>query len=361
MNNLTCNQHKTDSIIDKKESYQNRISIIIPARSVDFLLQECITEIRKLYSFVKIIVILDEIDEQKIQVFDHNILVLKSLNLNMSAKRNQAVDIAETEYLAFIDSDAYPCNNWIENAIDFLDKNSNYSVVTGNQILPPDDNFEKQCLRFVRFCRLFTYPKWCKVIDINASEQDVKEFMTSNLIIKKSVYQSSGAMDESMYLAEDNEFSDRLTNLGYKIRFIPNVRVFHHETTLVPFLNKVFSQSFNYSKDFIIKKGKFKLKEYLIIFAPLIYVLVALVCLLSGIIFDFEEFLYILLFCASIVISLFIFYGIRLAIKMKSQHFKAFLYFLYVFVLFCIVYLIGTFLGLLKISSIDIRKHYKHY
>ena len=115
------------------------------------MLEECISETRKLYEDVKIILILDEINEEKAKKFDKNIIFQKSEQLNMSAKRNQGVKIANTDYIGFIDSDAYPNQNWIENAIDFLQNNQDYSAVTGNQFLPPNDDVQKQCLRQIRF------------------------------------------------------------------------------------------------------------------------------------------------------------------------------------------------------------------
>lgn len=88
-----------------------QISIIIPSRNIDFLLEHSIEKIRQLYPNVKIILVLDDDSKKHIYSNDKNISVIKSDNYNMSAKRNAGVDLANTEYIAFIDSDAYPKEN----------------------------------------------------------------------------------------------------------------------------------------------------------------------------------------------------------------------------------------------------------
>lgn len=340
-------------------NFQNKITLIIPSRSVDFLLFESVSEIRKLYPFVKIIVILDEIDEKKNRDFDENVTILKSENLNMSAKRNQGVRLAQTEYLGFIDSDAYPCENWIESAVDFLDKNLDYSAVTGNQLLPENDNFEKQCLRLIRFCKLFTYSKWCKVIDLNVKEQDCYEFMTSNLIMRKSVYDKLGGMDETLYLAEDNEFADRMVKNNYKIRFVPKIRVFHHECSSLPFLKKVFSMSLYYAKEFSTRTGKKSINEYLSIFFPLLAFIFFIFVLLTGVFLN--ENILILLLLPFAVLLLFVFYAVKLANKINCNKILAFFYIYFIFIMFCVFFLFGLICGLFNFSCFDARNTYKHY
>ena len=47
--------------------------------------------------------------------------IFKSVGkINMSQKRNIAVSIANNKYIAFLDSDCYPSDNWLINAINAL-------------------------------------------------------------------------------------------------------------------------------------------------------------------------------------------------------------------------------------------------
>ena len=224
----------------KNKNFEQSVSIIIPSRNADYLLKECIEKIRELYNEVHIVLVLDEIGENSLGGGEKNITVLKSTNPNMSAKRNQGVYSCKTEYIAFLDSDAYPCRNQLETGVAFLEENQSYSAVTGCQYNPPSDKFEQICLRLVRFSPLFTHKEWLSVTDRNVHPYDCEVLMTSNVIMRRFDYIKINGMNENIYLAEDSEFSWRLIKNGYRIRFIPQVSVFHHECTLYPFLRKVY-------------------------------------------------------------------------------------------------------------------------
>ena len=50
---------------------------------------------------------------------------------NMSAKRNIGANLADTKYLAFLDSDAYPNKDWFSNAKVLLENDSSLGIITG--------------------------------------------------------------------------------------------------------------------------------------------------------------------------------------------------------------------------------------
>lgn len=336
---------------------QNRLTIIIPARNIDEFLEETIQKTRNLYNSVRIIVVLDEIDYDKKQKFDFNVTFLKSENHNMSAKRNQGVKAAETEFVGFIDSDSYPKDNWIENGLSYLDKHKDYAAVTGNQYLPPNDSFQSQCLVLVRYSRFFTYSRWFKIIDTTVPEQDCEEFMTSNVIMRKSVYEHFNGMDEDVYLAEDVEFSKRIIYNGYKIRFIPNVSVFHHERVLLPFMQKIFCLGYYYSHEFMCKKQQKLKQHYPLIFFPLIALIAICVYIILGFYFSFNIFL-IFIFHFSILLLL-LYQSFVQAQKLKTNKLKGLLFIFFAFILYCIFWISGTIAGVLKLPFINVKELYK--
>ncbi|MCR5261730.1 MAG: glycosyltransferase [Candidatus Gastranaerophilales bacterium] len=337
----------------------NNTTIIIPTRTIDFLLKECISKIRELYETVKIIVIVDEFSEDETSVFDSSITFLKSENRNMSAKRNLGVKYADTDYVAFIDSDAYPNKNWIEAGTEFLSKNADYVAVTGNQLIPQDDDFEKQCLRQIKYSRLFTYEKWCKIINLDASEQDCFEFTTSSLIMRREDYLKHNGMKENIYLTEDNEFSSRLVAKSGKIRFLPQMRVFHHESSYLPFMKKIFSISFYYTT---VKEKHISaetLSEKIRIFFPLISVIIVILLFLISIALHLNLLINLIIpFAVFVVFSA---EAIRISAKIKQNRIKSYFMLMYLFVSFCIFYLLGQTAGLLHFKGIKAENLYRHY
>ena len=50
------------------------------------------------------------------------------------------MDVCKSKYLAFIDSDAYPGNNWIESTFKFL-KKKNIGIIAGPQVDPLNQTY----------------------------------------------------------------------------------------------------------------------------------------------------------------------------------------------------------------------------
>lgn len=341
---------------------QDIVSIIIPARKIDYLLENSIAEIRKQYPLIKIYLILDTISADDYKKTDKSIYLLKAEKYTMSAKRNQAVKVASSKYAALIDSDAYPDSNWLETGINFLEEHAEYSAVTGCQLNNPNDSFYQKCLRLLRFSPLFSHKEWQKIIDFDTEDTDCEEFMTSNVIINRDTYLALNGMNEDIYLAEDNEFSSRMNQSGYKIRFISKMRVFHRESETIPFLLKFLSISKYYAKCFVtkqnLKSNSKTFSQFLPFIAGILYLIlfgvqvfwVKLPILCS-----------ILLFLPILVFVLLLWNSCTIARKLKNNYFKGVVFLFFVSILFCFVWVLGTALGLINLKYLDETKYYKHY
>lgn len=342
--------------IINKHNFQNIISIIIPSRQFDYLLEKSINEIRFLYKDVHIIVVLDEIVYTK--ELDKNITVLKSINTNISAKRNLGAKYSDKKYIAFIDSDAYPKKGWLENAVDFMEKNDDYDAVTGCQFNAPDDTFEQKCLRLIHYSQLICHKEFVEIIDKNAKIHDCEVFSSANVILRRDIYLKLQGMDENLYLAEDNEFSNRFSQNNHKIKFIPEVSVYHREGQLYSFLKKGYAMSYYYS-NILIKGHKIKsVKQTMAQLFPLIGVLFYI--LLCFIFYIKKINFYLLLILPFMIFCLLIKESYALSAKLQEQRLKGFIFILMTFCLFSCVWVTGTFLGLINFPT-DVKKYYKHY
>lgn len=337
------------------KNIEKLVSIIIPSRNIDYLLELCISKIRELYKHVQVILVLDEINKE---IKDNNIKILKSDNPNMSAKRNLGVKNTDTKYIAFIDSDAYPNVCWLENGINFLEKNENYFATTGCQLSPPDDNFEQQCLRSIRYNQLFTHKEWCVINDTETEEQDCSIFTTANVIIKKESYDKLGGMNENIFLAEDNEFANRSRKSGLKTRFIPTSSIFHRECTLYPYFRKLFTACYYYANNAI--KGKLikPLKETIQQILPLFGIIIFFTL---WFVFQFLRIsTYPLLILPLLIATLILKESINESKRFKTQKYKAILMIFFYACIYCLTVLIGTLFGLLNVPIKGIRSNYKH-
>ena len=93
-----------------------KCSIIIPALNINNDVLKCINEcLAQEKVKVKIFLITNKRVNYKFK--SKKIICLFFGDITMSKKRNLAVKMSKDDYIAFIDSDAYPTKKWIINGI----------------------------------------------------------------------------------------------------------------------------------------------------------------------------------------------------------------------------------------------------
>ena len=148
-----------------------------------------------------------------------------------ASKRNWALKKAKGDIVAFIDNDAYPSMDWLNNALPYLNLD-NVVAVCGAGILPADAPFLEQASDLVYRMLPFSY----RVIP--KKERIVKEFPTFNLIVKKKYVDLVGEF-KSYLTGEDSLFCWELNKYG-KIIYSPYVIVYHNRRPLFkPFIDQI--------------------------------------------------------------------------------------------------------------------------
>ena len=210
------------------ESTNSLATVIIPCREINVLTNCCIKECLDRIPGVYIIVIPDKISHEI--AYSDQVYILPSGRCNISAKRNLAAKEATTEFLAFIDSDAYPHEDWLRNAVSFLQVNCTVGAVGGPCISPPNEPLKQRivgnALKSPLVSGPFVYRRRA------ALARDCKQLSSCNLVVRCQIYLAVGGMNECLYVGEDQEFCCRLVRRGIQIRYSPDVVVFHRNRTL---------------------------------------------------------------------------------------------------------------------------------
>ena len=122
-----------------------QISIIVPCIKNSELLNKSIAEYLKVKNLKKIFIVIENINEN-LKILNEKVEYIKvDKNSNMSFKRNLAARKADTEYLAFYDSDSYPKNpNILELAIKIFEKDKNIYALGGPDISPENQTLFKR-------------------------------------------------------------------------------------------------------------------------------------------------------------------------------------------------------------------------
>jgi len=156
-------------------------------------------------------------------------------------KRDFASKLANGRYLVFIDDDAYPDENWLnELRLGFSDRS--VVAVGGPGITPLEDSFLEKVSGKVYesyFCSGLAQNRF-----VRKREMFVTDWPAYNLAIRKEIFDQIGGFNVKYYGGEDTFLCMKLINLG-KIKYLPNAFVFHHRR---PVFLSLFKQIYNIGK-----------------------------------------------------------------------------------------------------------------
>jgi GT2 family glycosyltransferase len=209
----------------------SKVTIIIPCCNIDYFVDLCVKECLRRLPGVRIIVVSND-GVTKESKYPKNVSLFFLKESNMSFKRNRGVEQADREFIAFIDSDAYPHLDWLKNAVTLLQQNKNIGAV-GGVMMPfsPNGSLERRAvgnaLKSFLISGLDTYRRRI------ASDRYSKKLASCNLVMKRKSYLSLGGMNEELYIGEDRELCHRIVKKGKKLLYASNVIVFHKSPTLL--------------------------------------------------------------------------------------------------------------------------------
>lgn len=129
-----------------------------------------------------------------------------------AGKRNWAMRQAKGDVFAFIDSDAYPSDRWLETALYWLES---FPAVCGPGVLPPDAPPLERVSDVVY--QMLPYPE--RVVPL--SRRTLREYPTFNLVVRRDV-----ATDFEDYLTGEDSLFCR--NIEAGVFYHPDILVYHN-------------------------------------------------------------------------------------------------------------------------------------
>lgn len=208
------------------------VAVVVPSIGVNDLLVRCLGECARLFPGVELVAVVD--DDEGAARLEGMARVILSRDPSIAAKRNLGVASTSSRYLAFIDSDAYPAPGWLCNAVRLLDGDAALAAAGGPNVSPPDQPAWEAAVGLAH--RSVLVDGWWRFRkDRFARARDVSVLPSCNLIVRRSDYEALGGMNEDLFTAEDTDLCARLGRSGRRIRFSPEVVVFHKDRGLWAF------------------------------------------------------------------------------------------------------------------------------
>ena len=201
-------------------------AIIVPAIDVNPLVTRCLAECRATCPGAEIILLLDIAPpDGGAACGDARVIVTGPVTI--SAKRNIGAAETDRTFLAFIDSDAYPAEGWLANAIRELQADPDLGICGGPNVSPPDARGSERYVGLAQRSALVTgHLNFRKQI---APARYCDDLPSCNMVMRRADYLALGGMDERLYIYEDKDLCRRVTEAGKKILFTPDVLVYHRD------------------------------------------------------------------------------------------------------------------------------------
>ncbi len=201
-----------------------RISIIIPCKEIDALTVGCINGCLQLeYDNFEVIVLPDH-DSDSIK----GIKIIPTGEVSPGKKRNIGIKNSSGEFLAFIDSDAYPRKDWLKNAIKYF-SDTEVAAVGGPGVTPEEDSILQKAGGYV----LSSFMVGGLANRYSTGKPLVSDDIHScNFIARKSILEEIGGWDEKYWPGEDTLVCLGIKRLRKKMIESPDVVVYHHRRSL---------------------------------------------------------------------------------------------------------------------------------
>ena len=177
---------------------------------------------------------------------DNRFRVLPSGKVSIPVKRNFCVKniLPETEWIAFMDDDAYPPPSWLADLKSCLGQDAKIKILGGPNLPPVHVSWKEKAVGLVTesYLGLGSKAKWHQPLK---KVQEVSEVPSSNLVVHRSCFQKpESAFDETFSIGEDVEWCQRMRKkFGESIWMFPQPYVYHHTR---PLFRPAFLQFFRY-------------------------------------------------------------------------------------------------------------------
>jgi len=267
-----------------------KISIIIVSWNVRRELLECLRSIeenRPFHSF-EIIIIDNASTDGTVDAIKRDFpevkLIINTENRGFAVANNQGVEKAQGEYILFLNPDTIVHPHSLDGLIKFMDDNKDVGAC-GPKLLNRDGTPQRSVRRFpsfrgalhrhtaFRFLGIFNgqYRKWA-MKDLNYNRQiDVDQVMGAALMIRKSLIEQIGPMDEGFFMYyEEVDLCYRIKQAGWRITYVPEVEITHlggRSTGQIPAGKRIMAMT-SLIRFFKKHRGKFATGVFVCIFKP---------------------------------------------------------------------------------------------
>jgi GT2 family glycosyltransferase len=162
-------------------------------------------------------------------------LIENKENVGFSKANNQAVELANGEYVCILNPDTAVAEDTFLKVLSYAESVKDLGAL-GVHLMDGTGSFLPESKRnvpkpMVSFMKLLGVGKGYYALQVSESDQGVVDVLVGAFIlVKKNIYLEIGGFDEDYFMyGEDIDFSYKITKKGYKNHYLGSVKVLHYK------------------------------------------------------------------------------------------------------------------------------------
>jgi len=210
------------------------ISVVVIAKNEEQKIAQCIRSIDKQNNIERkhyeVILVDDGSVDATISIAQRvcpSIKIIKNPVSSISKNRNLGWKSAQGKYVAYLDADCVASERWLANLLDEIETGDAAAVGGSNS---PPENKGRFYETLNVMLNTFVGSRGSVQGMVFKQAKYVDHLPGLNIMIRKEVLEEVGGYDECFALmGEDEDFSRRISALGYKLKYIPGANVIHYQ------------------------------------------------------------------------------------------------------------------------------------
>ena len=227
-----------------------KLSIVIVSYNVSDLLKACIESIYNTHGdlSLEMLVVDNASTDDSVLMVRQQLpdvkLIANETNRGFAAANNQAIRMAQGEYILLLNPDTIVRSGALHTLIELLERDDKIGIV-GPKLLNPDGTLQKSCRSFPNLINysIYSFASFNILPSISRplpylmeswdhSRQLVLEgsyLLGAAIMTRASILKEVGLLDEGFFVyGEEKDYSYRVVQAGYKIVFEPTAEIIHY-------------------------------------------------------------------------------------------------------------------------------------
>lgn len=192
-----------------------------------------------------------------------------------SVQRNHAVRMAKGDILYFFNRDGRVEPDIFKKVVNVINGERKIVGVGGPDITPADNNYMQHLFGYAMGSYFAHWKMRARYWPVGVERYtDEKELLLSNIAIKKDIFLKLNGFNEKLYPNEENELISRITKLGYKFIYSPDIKIYRDRRKTLFMLARQFYRYGQGRMNQVFIEGVLKNFQFFMPIFLLIYLLI---------------------------------------------------------------------------------------